>query len=280
MLTCDTALDQYYKEHIARNAVARRRAEYAIDSLNEFFKGVPLSMVDIPMCREYLDQRDASDSTVRRELGVLSAAANHAKRWRRISPADLPSIELPKESPSKRVWLYKDELADLLEAAEAIDERCYRFIQLAYHTASRRGAIETLEWSRVDEQERRINLSAPNEVQTKKRRPIVPISETMAEELKAMRAKSTNQWVLGNPSTIYDAFLKVANCAGLGTLKIRGMRDAGRLTPHVLRHSRATHLLQDGKNPWTVANLLGDTLTTVLRVYGHACPDYLAEAVA
>ena len=57
-------------------------------------------------------------------------------------------------------------------------------------------------------------------------------------------------------------------------------RPAGRLTPHVLRHTRATHLLQKGVAPYAVASLLGDTVATVLRVYGHHCPNYLAEAIA
>ena len=62
-------------------------------------------------------------------------------------------------------------------------------------------------------------------------------------------------------------------------LPARDGRPAGRLTPHVLRHTRATHLLQKGVDPYAVAALLGDNLSTVLRVYGHHCPGYLEEAI-
>jgi len=57
------------------------------------------------------------------------------------------------------------------------------------------------------------------------------------------------------------------------------MRPSGSLSPHVLRHTRATHLLQQGVHPKAVADLLGYDVTTVLRVYGHACPDYLETAL-
>ena len=46
--------------------------------------------------------------------------------------------------------------------------------------------------------------------------------------------------------------------------------------PHLLRHSRATHMLMDGDSPYKVAKLLGDTLATVERVYGHSDPEFLA----
>ncbi len=49
--------------------------------------------------------------------------------------------------------------------------------------------------------------------------------------------------------------------------------------PHVLRHSRATHLLQAGVSIYDVARLLGDTIATVERVYGHHSADYLAAAI-
>jgi len=280
MLTCDAALKQYFDEHVAKKAVAWDRAKYAIEALNRFFKDVPMRDVDIPMCHDYSDVRGVAASTVRRELGVLQAAANHAVKWRRLTAADLPSIELPEESSRSPVWLFKDELATLLDVAEEHDHRVFRFVQLAYHTASRRAALERLEWSQVDEKSRRIALAKPGEPKTKKRRPVVAISDNMAAELESMRRSATNQWVLGSPTPVYKGFRAVAEKAGLLRLPARELRQAGTLAPHALRHSRATHLLQDGKPPYGVAALLGDTLPTVLRVYAHACPDYLREIVS
>jgi hypothetical protein len=36
-------------------------------------------------------------------------------------------------------------------------------------------------------------------------------------------------------------------------------------------------MLQDGETPWTVANLLGDGVMTVIRVYGHHCSEHMQE---
>ena len=274
----EVILDQYYKEHVIPKVVDRARIEYALEALLSFFKGMDVTAIDIPACRDYrLHRATVSGSTVRRELGVLQAAVNHSIKWRRLDlPANrLPSFELPPASKSKTVWLFKPELERFLEVAGEEDERVFRFVQIAYHTASRKRAVETLPWARVDEEARRIDLQDPDAPVTKKRRPIVPISEPMALELLEMRSTATTPWVLGSTASIRPAFDRITQLAGLATLPQRGLRQAGTLTPHVLRHSRATHLLEAGKPLWAVAALLGDSVQTVLKVYGHACPDFL-----
>lgn len=283
MLLIETALDQYYREHIAVKAVARRRAEHAMANLETFFAGTPVVDIDIPLCREYRRHRSGvSGSTVRRELGVLQAAVNHAIAWRRlkgVSAECMPSIELPPENTRRPSWLFKSELNTLMEVAAEHDRRVYRFVQIAYHTAGRKASIEQLRWEQVDLGNRRIDLRTPGKTETKKRQPIVPISENMAAELEALKAKALSPYVLVTNANIRPAFDRIANLGKLATLLPIGLREEGTLCPHMLRHSRATHLLQDGKNPYAVAQLLGDNLETVLKVYGHCCESYLAEVL-
>lgn len=277
------ALEDYYREHVHVKVVAKRRVTFAMSALNRHLSTVDLAAFDIPVARKYLQKRLAegtAPSTVRRELGVLQAAANHALRWKRLSFADKPTIELPAEPAPRRIWLYKDELSHLVKTAEAHNEKVLRFLQLAYHTASRKEAIERLRWAQIDIPARRINLQPGDRPITKKRRPIVPVSEAMADQLATMRKTAATDFVLGDPGDIRPAFDRVVRLAGLSVLSSSGLREKGRLTPHTLRHSRATHLLEAGKSPWAVASLLGDSVTTVLRVYGHACPNYLEEALS
>lgn len=88
--------------------------------------------------------------------------------------------------------------------------------------------------------------------------------------LAEARAAAENEHVLGSAQPLYRQFMDAAARAGLGD----------DVTPHVLRHSRATHMLQDGVPLWAVANLLGDKVTTVEKTYGTHCPDYMAEVLS
>jgi integrase len=204
-----------------------------------------------------------SDSTIRRELNVLSAAAHHAKRWKRLTI--MPSIELPKErllGPDDEAPFYtKDELHHLISMA---DGELRWFIELAYWTGARRNSIEDLERSQVRWSQNQIILQKPGKMATRKRQPIVPIFEPMVAPLKAL-------WDHGGEKRLFK-------CTNFYPRYHRLCCEQGmesRSKPHILRHTRATHLLQDGKPLYAVARLLGDTVATVERVYGHHSSGYL-----
>ena len=56
----------------------------------------------------------------------------------------------------------------------------------------------------------------------------------------------------------------------------------GKVTPHTLRHTAATWLMQLGVPIWQAAGYLGMSVQTLERTYGHHHPDYMrgaAEAI-
>lgn len=285
------ALDQYWREHVQPNVVDKGRQEDAIHHLKAWFKDQPIIEIDIPASRAYADARrmgvigggrrrhrgEGSDSTIRRELVVLQAAANHAARWKRIGPSAtpptaMPSIELPPEAPpAVAPWLTRDELK---RATETATGALKDFMVVAYYTAGRRASVEALTRFQVDLKEGRINLRGANEDvnqrRSKKRRPVVPIDPLLRPTLERLLADSPNEWLFGKNRSFYRHFHRHMIALGFPDEKCH---------PHILRHSRATHLLQSGVPIYDVARLLGDTVATVERVYGHHSVEYLAETI-
>lgn len=285
------ALDDYLREHVAVNVVDRGRQEDAARHLKAFFGHGPISTVDIPTSRAYAEARRMgatdrpdsrartghSDSTIRRELVVLGAAARHAARWKRIGPnaeppTSMPSIELPPEARTEKVkWLTKAELSLALETATGALKD---FIMVAYYTGARRASVERLTRFQVDLAGNRIDLRGRNETanqrRSKKRRPVVPIDPKLRPTIERLMVENaSSEWLFGKPLVMYRPFRELMTGLGL----------ADKSNPHILRHTRATHMLLDGVRPYAVARLLGDTLATVDRVYGHAGVDELADAM-
>jgi integrase len=265
--------------------VDKARQEDAIAHLKAWFADTQIHEVNIPASRCYTDARRSgtvgggarrtdrrgSESTIRRELVVLGAAARHALRWERITANELPKIELPAEVRSEAIgddeYLTRDEyrLALTTAAGDLQD-----FILICYETASRRGAIERLTKLQVNLATGRIDLRRPGENQnqrrSKKRRPVVPITAGMRPVVERLLLETKNEWLFGSPRDMYRPFRQHMEAVGLGH----------KARPHILRHSRATHLLQSGVSLWDVAKLLGDTTATVEKVYGHLSVDHMA----
>ena len=262
-----TLLLQYTREH---DAVSYKRTEYAVKALLPFFNGKHVSELNIQQCRAYgifREMQNVSYSTIARELTTLRAAMNHGVKWGRIGKHDLPVLEIPKNLPKRDVWLFKDEVKTLLDECQSMS--LYAFTRLCYETASRKKAIEQLEWSQVDFGRGTINLSKPGERVTRKRRPTVPIGH-LHKLLCDLYENRENNYVLGSNKNMSYEFEKLCErCDLLYTRQRDGRPGEKKVTPHVLRHSRATHLLEDGVSIYAVAKLLGDKPTTVERTYGH-----------
>lgn len=284
-LTVAELLAYYEAEHVNVHVVAKRRQKYALRHLLSWFKALPVGDIDIPSCRAYADARRSgkvgggakrkgdlakgADSTIRRELGVLTAAVNHARKWKRLNGAE-PTIELPPDTPPEEtLWLSKDDINRLALSAEG---ELKDFIAIAYYTAARRASIETLTVDQIDAANKRINLRKRGEKATNKRRPIVPIHPKIADTVDrlVLCAGADGRIFRQGPTGFYLAF------RGLCT---RGGIPAEKAHPHVLRHSRATHLLQEGVSIYDVAKLLGDTVKTVESVYGHHSEEFLSHAI-
>jgi integrase len=54
--------------------------------------------------------------------------------------------------------------------------------------------------------------------------------------------------------------------------------EHGKVTPHILRHTSATWLMQKGVDPWIAAGYLGMTVETLIQNYGHHHPEHLGAA--
>lgn len=280
-LTVIQALDDYCEEH---PVVATKRRDISVRHLKAFFGARLVETIDIPLSREYAKARRegligggryqknrvGKDSTIARELTVLSAAANHAHRWKRIQTK--PSIEKPHVTRAgeddEAPYYTHDELARIMAAAEAIGGELEWFTKLLYRSGARRASIENLTREQVQWPAKRILLQKPGKRSTNKRQPIIPILKDMEAPLRALCDSSTRSRLFDRQE-FYWPYREMLESLGL----------ADRAHPHCMRHTRATHLLQAGKSIYDVARLLGDTIRTVERVYGHHSAGYLSDAL-
>jgi integrase len=283
----------YFERHVEKNNVDTRSSETCWRNLKPHFGGLTLPEITqrgadgVDKVEEYIllrqdgeiGDRPAATGTIRGELARMLAAIRwHAHpKQKTIGLADIPVFDLPPASPRRDRWLRAEEIRRLMTAAaehsqffcDSALSRVERFLWLALETGARRQAILQLTWNRVDFEIGTIDFRVPGRKVTKKRRAVVPISKALRPILLRAYEERTSDLVCDNESaSIWRAVKSVAKRAGVEDV-----------SPHVLRHTAATHMLRNGVPIWTVAGILGDTVETVEKTYGHHVPDGLAHGV-
>src|SRR5262245_33721688 len=266
MLITDILAD-YAQEHGPATS-----APWRIGALATFWEGRSVAEVTKQTCAGYVRARERSAGTSRRELGVLRAAINYAHAEGRLTRT--VSVHLPESTEPRDRWLTRKEVAVLLRATLREPRvRLYLplFVLVAIYTGARKEAILSLRWSQVDLAAGRINFNAPGARRTNKRRARIPIPSKLLPHLRRARQRGTE-----------IGFVIHENGARLKDVK-RGFASACRranlegVSPHTLRHTCATWLMQAGVNIWDASGFTGMTVETLQRVYAHHHPDHLRD---
>jgi integrase len=271
VLVTDVLAD-YAEEHGPATA-APWRVAYAVEVLAAFWEGRAVTSVTRETCRAYGGARGRSVGTVRRELGVLRAAINHAYREGRVTRAI--AVQLPERPEPKDRWLTRSEAAALLRAAyQEPKVRLYLplFILMGIYTGQRKEALLSLRWAQVDLDGARINFNPPGRRQTKKHRPLVPIAPRLLPHLRRACLRGTELGYVINRDGNRLGDVKKGFAAACARAGLTGV------SPHTLRHTAATWMMQQGVPMWEAAGFLGMTRETLEKVYGHHHPDYLKNA--
>lgn len=210
----------------------------------------------------------ASNGTIQRELVFLKAALR--AYWKRGYLSSAPYVRSLPQPPGRQRFLTKEEFESLL--AECREPHLRLFVLIAAHTLQRPGAILGLRVEQVDLDRSIIDFLPPGSSQTKKRRPVVPITATLMPLLRLAVDRSQSGFVIefnGMPvKAVRTSFNKARKRAGLGS----------EVTPYVLRHTGATLLVAAGIPLRQVAGLLGHSELRTTEIYAKHSPRFLRDA--
>lgn len=242
---------------------------YDIGHLTKWWGTKCVSDINSTTCKSYVKHRRGIASA-RRELAFLGAAVKHWNAEHGPLKA-VPVVVLPPAREARSHWMTREQAARFLWEARKKSRHLARFFIIGWYTGTRRAKICGLRWSMVDFKTKIMQRRPPGtpEAKNKKAPPVRMGRRLMAHmrRWKRMDGKKAEFVItyqgkrVKNPIRIWDETRRAAKLPAY-------------ITPHILRHTRATNMMQQRKDPWEASKALGMSLEMLTKVYGHHHPDW------
>ncbi len=276
----ETYIDDFLNYMAADKGCSPRTAETyerTLRSFAQWAKSVDDNMsweaVDTDTVRNWMSlsmERGENPRTICRGLSALRSFYKYMLRTQRVSHDPVRLVRSPKTHAKLPTFLKKEEvdrLFDDVEFSNDFEGTKRRTILLTfYHTGMRVSELVGLNVQDVDLSRREVTVTGKGSKQR-----IIPFGEELAEALDNYLQQRTEHPHTGNALftgnrgrriSVSYAYTVVHNYLTLVTTQKKK-------SPHVLRHTYATALLNNGADLETIKELLGHESIKTTEIYTH-----------
>jgi integrase/recombinase XerC/integrase/recombinase XerD len=282
------ALTAYDRDLQGRGAAERTRRAYGVD-LGQFVEWAgerapgDLRHRDVRRYAAGLSSAGAAPATVARKLAAIRGLFDFLVRTERVgqNPADL--VSSPKREDKLPQVLSSEQMRGLLEGIPArtpLELRDRAMLELAYSCGLRCEEIVNLDLGALDFETEQLRVLGKG---SKER--LLPVGEPAQRALQrycergrhALSADPRERALFLSKSGRRLSNSDVTRRLGLW---VREASLAAGVSPHSLRHSFATHLLEGGADLRTIQELLGHASISTTQVYTRVDAARLRDAYA
>ena len=284
--------EQEFLDHllVVRNYSPRTVKSYQedIDKFCEFIyhEGVMIDDVDVICIRNFLTEelnQGISKRSCKRRLSSLKHFYKYMVNVGYIKDNPFVFVSAPKVETRYPHALYKEQIAELFKRnAERTDELALRdqaILYLLYYSGIRADELVKLDVQSIALKDRVVRVLGKG---NKER--IIPFTADCQKVLKAYIDKERIV-LLRKARDMTPALFLNAQGERLTTRGLEYILDAIEekiglfvgLHPHILRHSFATHLLENGADLRVIQELLGHESINATQVYTHVTEEAMKE---
>ena len=258
-----------------RGAAARTIAAYRadLDDFAAFLRGAAVEGADAEALRRYLARLDDAGMAPRTAARRLSALRQfHQFLFAEGIRADDPTsaLDSPRLGRPLPKVLAEEEVKSLIDAAAAREEpersRLLCLLELLYGAGLRVSELVALPLAAATRDARFLVVRGKG---GKERLvPLSPPARAALAAWKEARGETRSRYLF--PSRGREGHLTRQRCFQLlKDLAVEARIDPRRLSPHVLRHAFATHLLDGGADLRSVQAMLGHADVATTQIYTH-----------
>jgi site-specific recombinase XerD len=281
----DTALAAFDDWQRARGMGEKTRRAYGVDLgqlgawAAEHGRGPhDLGHRDLRRFASVLGENGAAKTTVARKLAAIRSFYRHLVERGELesNPADL--VSSPKKDSYLPQVLKPGEVSELLEripATSPLDLRDRAMFELAYAAGLRAEELTTLDVTSPDADGEQVRVEGKGG-----RTRFVPVGEHAWRALDRYLTRGRNVLDCGDSDALFlsKSGRRLSTSDVRRRLKLQARRVG--ISPHTLRHSFATHLLEGGADLRTIQELLGHASISTTQTYTRVESKRLRTAYA
>jgi integrase/recombinase XerC len=225
-----------------------------------------------------LIDRKISPRSINRKLSTLKSFYRYCQKQDLIKNSPMLKVVAPRTSKQLPVFLTRDNLDELLKKVEFTPDyegcRDKMIITLFYATGIRRTELIHILLSDLD-----LNKGTLKVLGKRNKERIVPFGENVINMLKEY-LKKRDEFLTENSSELrnntHSLFVTSKGLPVYPRLVynivhkyLSLIASNSKLSPHVLRHTFATHMLDDGADLNAIKEILGHSSLAATQVYTH-----------
>ena len=247
----------------------------------EFLDGVEPGADDVAGFITEMRNRDLADSTIARKIASVRGLHRFlvVEEMRPDDPTLL--IDSPRRPDPFPKALTIDEAIALVEApgsANAAARRDSALLEFLYGTGARVSETVGVDVGHIDLEDKVARVTGKGSKQR-----LVPMGSKAVNAIAAWlpdRMSLIRRNVAGDPLFINLRGRRLSRQGVFDIVKKHAVSaeiDPGRVSPHVLRHSAATHMVEAGADLRTVQEMLGHATISTTQVYTRVSPAHVME---
>jgi integrase/recombinase XerC len=252
-----------------RFVLSRRLASSPVDPAS-------LSSDAVRAYLQWLDQRGGKPSSLARKLAAVRSFYRYLTRQGVVGRSPVEGMRTPKQPKTLPRVLTKDDAGALMTfpAGRTIESfRDRALLETLYSTGARVSELVALDLGDVRDSEGLVRLQGKG-----RKERIVPIGDVALDAIRRYRASLSTQASGHVPDALFCnqrggrlTSRSVARIVARYSSRLAG----GAVSPHTLRHSFATHLLDEGADLRSIQEMLGHASLSTTQRYTHVATDQL-----
>ncbi|MGB6084579.1 tyrosine-type recombinase/integrase [Moheibacter sp.] len=227
-----------------------------------------------------LSQNSLSERSINRKVSTLKSYYKYLLKIGEIEVSPATGIRTLKQYPKVQVPFSEDEMSSLFETEGLFPDgfngiRDRLMLEMLYQTGMRRSELINLQVGSVDFSQKHLKVLGK-----RNRERLIPLSDKLLKNL--LKYLEERREVFPNDSTFlfltekgkpfYDKLVYNLVNSYLSHISTKRKKS-----PHMLRHSFATHLLNRGADLNAVKELLGHSSLASTQVYTHGSIEQLKK---